>query len=111
VEAIEMLDLALYVEATQDAFTGTRPTVGNDDASQLPGPVTDPQPPILITEHEVMFGTTAAVAPRSTPVTRRMIGTLRIVAVAMRPPPPRPHYAHRAGYLERACMSREMGRL
>jgi hypothetical protein len=111
VEAIEMLDLAMYVEATQDAFTGTRPTAGNDDTSQVPAPVTDPQPLVLITEHEVMFGTSAAVAPRSTPVTRRMIGRLRIVAAALRPPPPRPRYAGRASYLERACMSREMGRL
>jgi hypothetical protein len=106
-----MLDSALYVEATQDAITGTRPAVGNDDPSQLPAPVTDLQPPVLITEHEVMFGTAAAVAPPSTPVTRRMIGTLRIVAAALRPPPPRRHHAHRASYLEHACMSREMGRL
>ena len=106
-----MLDSAMYVEATQDAIIGTRPALGDDDASQLPAPVTVPQPPVLITEHEVMFGTAAAVAPRSTPVTRRMIGTLRIVAAALRPPPPRPHHAQRASYLERACMSREMGRL
>jgi hypothetical protein len=111
VEAIEMLDSALYVEATQDSITGTRPAVGDDDASQLPAPVTDSQPPVLITQHEVMLGTAAALAPRSTPVTRRMIGTLRNVAAALRPPPPRPHHAHRACYLERACMSREMGRL
>jgi len=106
-----MLDLAMYVEATQDAFAGIRPTVGKDDISQVPAPVTDPQPPILITEHEVMFGTSVVVAPRSTPVTRRMIGRLRIVAAVLRPPPPRPRYARRADYLERACMSREMGRL
>jgi hypothetical protein len=37
-----------------------------------------------------------------------MIGVLR---AALRPPPPQPHYARRAAYLERAAMSREMDRL
>jgi hypothetical protein len=57
-----------------------------------------------------MLGTAAAVRSRSTPITRRMIGALGVVAAALRPPPTRPHYA-RSWYLERARMSREMDRL
>jgi hypothetical protein len=97
-----MSDLNLSIEATQDAITGTRPTVGTNDFLQ---------PPVLVTEQEVMFGTTAAVRPRSTSIARRMIGALRVVTTPLRLPPPRPHYAVRAWYLESACMSREMGRL
>ena len=106
-----MSDSRLPIEATQDAITGTQPTVSNDDLSQPPALVTDPQSPVLVTEQEVMFGTAAAVRPRSTPITRRMIDALRVVAAALRPPPPRPHYAHGASYIERARMSREMDRL
>jgi hypothetical protein len=86
-------------------------TVSNVDLSQPPTLVTEPQPPVLIHEHEVMLGTAATVAPRSTPITRRMIGALRVVRAALRPPPPRPHYANRTLYLENARMSREMDRL
>jgi hypothetical protein len=107
------VEAIMSIEATQDAITGTQPTVRNDDVSQPQPPtlVTDPQSPVLITEQEVMFGTAAVVRPRSTTITRRMIGALRVVAAALAPPPPRPHYAHRASYLESACMSREMDRL
>jgi hypothetical protein len=96
-----MSDSTLTIKATQDAITGTQPTV------------TQPQSPVLVTEQQVMFGTAAAVRPRSTriPITRRMSGALRVVADALRPPPPRPHYARSAAYLERGRMSREMERL
>ena len=97
-----MSDLTLFVEATQDAITGTQPTVSKDNLSQ---------PPVLISEQEVMLGTAAAVRPRSTQITRRMINALHVVGAALQPPPPRPHYARRAYYLERAAMSREMDRL
>jgi hypothetical protein len=97
-----MSALRLSIEATQDAITSTQLTVSSDESSQ---------PPVLITEQEVMFGTAAAVRPGSTPITSRMIGALRVVAAALRPPPPRRHYAHRARYIEHACMSREMDRL
>ena len=97
-----MLDLRLSIEATPDEITGTQPTVSNDDLSQ---------PPALVTEQQVMFGTASAVRPRSTPITRRMTGALRVAAAALRPPPPRPHYAHSAWYLEDTRMSREMDRL
>jgi hypothetical protein len=106
-----MSDLTLPVVATQDAITDTQPTVSNDDVSQAPVLVTDPQPPVLVTEQVVMLGTAAAVLPRSTPITQRMIGALRVVAAALRPPSPRPHYPRRALYIERAAMSREMVRL
>ena len=96
-----MLDLRLSIEATPDEITGTQPTVSNDDLSQ---------PPALVTEQQVMFGTASAVRPRSTPITRRMTGALR-VAAALRPPPRRPHYVHGARYLDDARMSREMDRL
>ncbi len=100
----------MSIEATRDAITGIQPTVTNDDLSQPPTLVTEPQPPVLITEQEVMLGTAAAVRPRSLPITGRMIGAVRAVA-AWRPPPPRPQYAPRAAYIERAAMSREMDRL
>jgi hypothetical protein len=106
-----MTDLRLSIEETQDAITGTQPTVSKYNLSQPPTLVTEPEPPVLITEQEVVFGTAAAVRPRSIPTTRRMIGVLRVVGAALRPPPPRPQYAHRAAYLQRAAMSREMDRL
>jgi len=97
-----MTDLRLSIEETQDAITGTQPTVSKDNLSQ---------PPVLISEQEVMLGTAAAVRPWSTQITRRMINALHVVGAALQPPPPRPHYARRAYYLERAAMSREMDRL
>jgi hypothetical protein len=105
-----MSDLTLSVEETQDAVTGTQPTVTNDNLSQ-PTLVTEPKPPVLITEQEVMLGTAAVVSPPSISITHRMVDALHVVAAALRPPPPRPHYAHRAAYIERAAMSREMDRL
>jgi hypothetical protein len=104
-----MLDSTL--EATQDASTDIQPAVSHDKPAQPAAAVTEPQPPVVITESEVMLGTAAAVSPRSTHITRRMIDALGVVAAAFRPPPPRPHHAHRAAYLERACMAREMDRL
>ena len=91
--------------ATHDA------TVGNDNLSQPTVLVTEPQAPVLITEQEVMLGTAAAVSPRSDPITHRIMDALRVVGAAFGPPPPRPHYAPRAAYIERAAMAREMDRL
>ena len=104
-----MLDSTL--ETTQDAITDIQPAVSHDKPSQPATAVTEPQPPVVITEQEVMLGTAAAVSPRSIRMTRRMIDALGVVAAAFRPPPPRPYYAHRAAYLERASMAREMDRL
>jgi hypothetical protein len=105
-----MTDLRLSIEETQDAITGTQPTVSKANLSQPPTLVTEPEPPVLISEQEVMLGTAAAVRPRSTQITRQMINALHVVGAALGPPPP-PHYARRAYYLERAAMSREMDRL
>jgi hypothetical protein len=106
-----MLDSTLSVEATEDAITGIQPAVSEDNVTEPTTLVTEPQPPVVITEQEVMLGTAAAVSPRSLPVTRRMMDALRVVGAAFRPPPPRPHYAPRAAYIERAAMAREMDRL
>jgi hypothetical protein len=106
-----MTDLRLSIEETQDGITGTQPTVSKDNLSQPPTLVTEPEPPVLISEQEVMLGTAAAVRPRSTQITRQMINAFHVVGAALRPPPPRPHYARRAAYIERAAMSREIDRL
>jgi hypothetical protein len=104
-----MSNLRLSIEATQDAIASA--TVTTDGVARPPALETEAQPPVLITEQEVMFGTATARRPQSIPITRRMVGVLRVVATALRPPPPRPHYARRAVYLEYAAMSREMDRL
>jgi hypothetical protein len=98
------------IATTRDAVSDIPAAVSND-LSQPPVLVTEPQPPVVITEQEVMLGTAAAVSPRSVPVTRRMLDALRVVGAALRPPPPRPIYAPRAAYIERAAMAREMDRL
>ena len=102
-----MSNLSLSIEATQNAIASA--AVSTDDLPRPQALETEAQPPVLITEQEVVFGTAAAVRPQSIPTTRRMIGVLR--AALRPPPPPRPHYARRAAYLERAAMSREMDRL
>jgi hypothetical protein len=105
-----MLDLSPSVGATQDAIIDIEPSVSSDNLAQPASSVAEPQPPVLITEQEVMLGSAVVVRPRPTLITGRMIDAVRAVA-AWRPPPPRPHYDHRASYLERAAMSREMDRL
>jgi hypothetical protein len=104
-----MSDLTLSVEATQDAIASA--AVSTDVLARPPALETEAQQPVLITEQEVVFGTAAAVRPRSITITGRMVGVLRVVGAALRPPPPRPHHARRAYYLEYAAMSREMDRL
>jgi hypothetical protein len=104
-----MSDSTLSIEAMEDAIAS--PAVSTDRSARPPALETEAQPPVLITQQEVMFGTAAAVRPRFIPITRRMVGVLRVVATAVRPPLPRPHYARRAYYLEYAAMSREMDRL
>jgi hypothetical protein len=104
-----MLDSTL--ETTEDAVTGIQPAVSDDNVTEPTTLVTEPQPPVVITEQEVMLGTAAAVSPRRIPITRRMMDALRVVGAAFGPPPPRPHYALRAEYIERAAMAREMDRL
>ncbi len=98
------------VDYPQDAITGTEPTLNIDEQLRPPAPVTEPQPPVLITEQQVMFGTAAAASPRRASIVRRMIDAFRVAADALRPPPPRPIYSPPA-YFEGARMSREMDRL
>lgn len=77
--------------------------------------------PILITEQEVVFGTSAAVSLPRTKTTRRLTDATRVVVANLRrtfltstarPRPARRHYPPRSnGYLEHALMAREMHRL
>ena len=99
----------MSIEATPDVVTDAQANVSNDELLELL--VTEPQPPVVITEQEVMLGTAAAVSPPRISITRRMMDALRVVGAAFGPPPPRPHYAPRAAYIERAAMAREMDRL
>jgi len=76
--------------------------------------------PALITEHEVVFGTAAALSP---PSTRRWTRLARVRAVilaaltrifvtaAADPPAKRRHYPPRLDFLENSRMAREMDRL
>lgn len=99
----------MSIETTQAVVTGAQPSAGNDELLELL--VTEPQPPVVITEQEVMLGTAAAVSRRRTPITHRMMDALRVVGAAFGPPPPQPHPVLRAAYIERAAMAREMDRL
>jgi hypothetical protein len=76
--------------------------------------------PILITEQEVVFGTSAAVSLPRTKTTRRLTDVTRVVVAnlrrifltsAARPRPARRHYPPRYSFLEHALMAREMHRL
>lgn len=61
-------------------------------STRAPGGPPATRKPILITVHEVLLGTAAALDPRRTPKPRR-------------------DYPKRYEYLEHALMAREMGRL
>lgn len=71
----------------------------------------------LITEQQVLFSTTAAVAlppakTRRWSDTVSAVGTaLRAMFVASEKPPARRHYPKRHAWLDNALMSREMDRL
>jgi hypothetical protein len=105
----------LEMTATPETSDGTRDVVG--PAEHILQPVFSA--PVLITEQEVLLSTTAAV-PASPATTRWWTAAARGIAVALRravpmsPTDSRPvqRYApERYDYLERALMSREMGRL
>jgi hypothetical protein len=78
-------------------------------------------PPILVTEQEVVFSSSAAVSLPRTKTTRRLTDATRVVVANLRrifltstarPRPARRHYPPRSnGYLEHALMAREMHRL
>jgi hypothetical protein len=76
--------------------------------------------PILVTEQEVVFSTSAAVSLPRRKTTRRLTDAIRVVAATLRcmfltstarPRPARRHYPPRSSYLEDALMAREMHRL
>src|ERR1700676_3371195 len=69
--------------------------------------------PILITEQEVVFSSSAAVLLPREKTTHRLIDATRVVGTALRswfatstatPPPARRHYPPRSSYLESARM-------
>src|SRR5271167_1925223 len=78
------------------------------------------QAAVLITEQEVLLSTAAAVRAESTPTTRWWTDVARLIAAALRrmvltspgdSRQVRRYVPERYYYLERALMSREMGRL
>jgi hypothetical protein len=72
------------------------------------------QPPVLITELEVVFGTAAAVPLPRTEPTRRVIAALRAMlrsSPADARPARRRYPPRRDSFLEQAAMAREMHRL
>jgi hypothetical protein len=102
-----MSNSVLPDEATRDI----QPITSNEDLSPPATLIAEPESPVLITEQQVMLGTAAAVTPRSTSITRRMMDALRAVGAALQQPAPRRHYARESGYLESARMARAMERL
>ena len=70
-----------------------------------------PQPTVLITEQEVLFGTRTALSPGKLSIPRRLFAAVRDAAGSLHLPPPHPHYPADMGYLERSRMAREMDRL
>ncbi len=75
--------------------------------------------PVLISEHEVALATAIALQPR-TPARRRWIGATRVLlatvqrssaAPARHDRSTRHEYPKHYGFLENACMAREMQRL
>jgi hypothetical protein len=72
------------------------------------------QPPVVITEQEVVFSTAAAVpSPRTKPA-RRVIAALRAMFLSSTEdarPAPRHYPPRRDAFLEEAAMAREMRRL
>jgi hypothetical protein len=73
--------------------------------------------PALITEQQVLFSTTAAVAlppaktRRFSDAVHAFAGALRAVFVGSEKPPAQRHYPKRHVWLENSLMSREMDRL
>lgn len=103
------------------AAPAATPDVREDPEYTPEGDVAGPSPtPILITEQEVVFSTSAAVSLQRTRSTRWLTDATRIIAANLRgmfltptarPRPARRHYPSRYSYLEHALMAREMERL
>ena len=103
-----MSELIMSVEAAQENVTGTQLTVaGNGEVFQ---------PPDLITEQEVMFGTAVAVRVPSKETAGQWIALLRPRRLFTRSTADKRvakhrHYPRHYDFLERALMAREMDRL
>ena len=97
-----MSELSETSVATRDVVPEAQPTARKDVASM---------PPVLITEHEVMFGTRVALSSRVASVPHLLVDAIRSAAASLGLPPPRQHYPTDTGYLEHSRMSREMDRL
>lgn len=72
------------------------------------------QPPVVITEQEVVFSTAAAVPLPRTKPSRRVIAALRAMFLSSAKderPSPRHYPPRRDAFLEEAAMRREMHRL
>jgi hypothetical protein len=109
----EMPDVPLAPAPTLNAIEDPPTTL---DA--IEHPQTEPAPPadtaVLITEHEVVLATAAAVPLPRESTSHRLVAMLRaLVAGWTHPSPPRrrPSAPSRFYYIERARMSREMERL
>ena len=108
-------DVGEGLDRTSDGVVVVRSLTDSAESSEL-SPM-----PILITEHEVVFGTLAAVSLPRTKTTRRLTDATRVVVAKLRrifptsmarPRPARRHYPPRSNsYLEHALMAREMHRL
>jgi hypothetical protein len=103
-----------YPAVAAELIPALGPELGAGESAEL-SPM-----PILITEQEVVFSTSAVSLPR-TKTTRRLTDATGVVAATLRqmflastahPRPARRHYPPRSGsYLEHALMAREMHRL
>lgn len=95
-------------EPTSQAEMVTEPFASTSDAQLLPAPT-------LISEHEVMLGTAAAVKVQPTRwwtvATRVLSVPLRRGVASRSARPQRRHVPSRASYLEYSRMAREMHRL
>jgi hypothetical protein len=122
--ATAVVENPLLPASTDESFAGFGvPPVVRGVESRTDGvrESAEPSPtPILVTEQEVVFSTSAAVSSLRTKTTRRLTDATRVVAATLRrmfltstahPRPARRHYPPRSSYLEHALMAREMHRL
>ena len=92
--------------------TPADPQVVAEDPEQVMEAVS--QPPVVITEQEVVFSTAAAVSLPRTKPSRRVITALRAMFLSSSEdarPAPRHYPPRRDAFLEQAAMAREMRRL
>jgi hypothetical protein len=92
--------------------TPADPQVVAEDPQQVMEAVS--QPPVVITEQEVVFSTAAAVSLPRTKPSRRVITALRAMFLSSSEdarPAPRHYPPRRDAFLEQAAMAREMRRL